>query len=193
MRLPSLTSCTAHLHSSLRTFEGLLQSRKSVTASYLSTCPYRSSRQAGVRRQITCSTRMAALAGPTFFLDDFAIRQWDDQNYSGTRISYSKDNFVKAIHEHHENVRHAMGGPFSEQQWEGPFLLYSGSRLSWTRGLHWCQGMHPSASTYSCPILWVPSSAPCPSRRATGGAYIAATAGGGQRSLRCSPGLLCGN
>jgi hypothetical protein len=27
-----------------------------------------------------------ALAGPVFFLDDFAIRQWDDPNYSGTRM-----------------------------------------------------------------------------------------------------------
>jgi hypothetical protein len=28
----------------------------------------------------------ASLAGPVFFLDDFAIRQWDDENYSGTRM-----------------------------------------------------------------------------------------------------------
>jgi len=42
---------------------------------------------------------MAELHGDTFFLDDFAIRQWDDPNYSGTRISFDKAEFVKRVHE----------------------------------------------------------------------------------------------
>lgn len=42
-----------------------------------------------------------AAAGNVFFLDEFAIRQWDDPSYSGTRISYSKDGFVQKLHELH--------------------------------------------------------------------------------------------
>ena len=34
--------------------------------------------------------KMDLLAGVTFFLDSFALRQWDDPNYGGTRISYDK-------------------------------------------------------------------------------------------------------
>lgn len=41
-----------------------------------------------------------ALHGDTFFLDDFALRQWDDPNYSGTRISYDKAEFVRKVHEY---------------------------------------------------------------------------------------------
>lgn len=47
-----------------------------------------------------------ALAGDVFFLDSFAIRQWDDPNYSGTRISFDKAEFVRRIHE-----AHAAGAP----------------------------------------------------------------------------------
>eukprot|EP00197_Chlamydomonas_leiostraca_P007911 CAMPEP_0202862186 /NCGR_PEP_ID=MMETSP1391-20130828/3319_1 /ASSEMBLY_ACC=CAM_ASM_000867 /TAXON_ID=1034604 /ORGANISM="Chlamydomonas leiostraca, Strain SAG 11-49" /LENGTH=215 /DNA_ID=CAMNT_0049541683 /DNA_START=122 /DNA_END=769 /DNA_ORIENTATION=- len=39
------------------------------------------------------------LHGDTFFLDAFAIRQWDDPNYGGTRISYDKAEFVAKVHE----------------------------------------------------------------------------------------------
>ena len=34
-------------------------------------------------------------AGDVFFLDAFALRQWDDSNYSGTRIAWDKADFVK--------------------------------------------------------------------------------------------------
>jgi hypothetical protein len=39
------------------------------------------------------------LHGDTFWLDSFALRQWDDPNYSGTRISYDKAAFVQQVHE----------------------------------------------------------------------------------------------
>lgn len=39
------------------------------------------------------------LHGDTFWLDSFALRQWDDPNYSGTRISYDKAAFVQTVHE----------------------------------------------------------------------------------------------
>jgi Protein of unknown function (DUF3228) len=49
------------------------------------------------------SVRMTAvLAGNTFYLDNFAQRQWDDPNYSGTHISYDKTEFVRRVHEYHE-------------------------------------------------------------------------------------------
>ncbi|CAG9467509.1 unnamed protein product [Pedinophyceae sp. YPF-701] len=41
---------------------------------------------------------MASLCGDTFFLDPFAIRQWDDPKYSGTRIDYDKEKFVQEVH-----------------------------------------------------------------------------------------------
>ena len=33
-------------------------------------------------------------AGEVFFLDEFAVRQWDNPNCSGTRISFDKAEFV---------------------------------------------------------------------------------------------------
>ena len=46
--------------------------------------------------QATC-THM----GDVFFLDDFAIRQWDDASYSGTRIRGDKQAFLNEIHKQH--------------------------------------------------------------------------------------------
>ena len=43
----------------------------------------------GCTRRTAAAAAMASsspLVGPVFFLDDFAIRQWDDPNYSGTRL-----------------------------------------------------------------------------------------------------------
>lgn len=39
----------------------------------------------------------ALLHGDTFFLDNFAVRQWDDPNYSGTRLNYDKADFVDKV------------------------------------------------------------------------------------------------
>ncbi len=53
------------------------------------------------------TTRMATttpddrLVTDVFFLDDFAIRQWDDERYSGTRIAFDKAEFVKRVHDAH--------------------------------------------------------------------------------------------
>ena len=43
-------------------------------------------------------------AGSLFFLDDFAARQWDDPQYSGSRISFPKDKFVQEVHRLHAEV-----------------------------------------------------------------------------------------
>lgn len=40
------------------------------------------------------------LHGDTFFLDNFAVRQWDEPGYSGTRVSYDKTDFVKKAGTH---------------------------------------------------------------------------------------------
>ena len=45
------------------------------------------------------------LVTETFFLDEFAIRQWDDERYSGTRISFDKAAFVRKIQEAHSSGR----------------------------------------------------------------------------------------
>ena len=42
--------------------------------------------------------------GDVFFLDGFALRQWDDSDYSGTHIAWDKADFVK---------RCSARGPFS--------------------------------------------------------------------------------
>jgi hypothetical protein len=44
----------------------------------------------------------AVLAGDTFYLDPFAVRQWDDPHYQGTRIHFDKADFVKKVHELHK-------------------------------------------------------------------------------------------
>lgn len=46
-------------------------------------------------------TRIPRDAGDTFFLDPFALRQWDDPKYSGTRVSFDKAEFVRKVHEHY--------------------------------------------------------------------------------------------
>ncbi|KAG2500348.1 hypothetical protein HYH03_001922 [Edaphochlamys debaryana] len=40
-----------------------------------------------------------SLVTKTFFLDNFAVRQWDDPAYGGTRISFDKAEFVQRIQE----------------------------------------------------------------------------------------------
>jgi hypothetical protein len=58
----------------------------------------------------------ALLHGGTFFLETFALRQWDDPGYSGTRLAFDKAQFVARVHEHFEAaggqlVRVAQGNP----------------------------------------------------------------------------------
>ncbi|EIE18622.1 flagellar associated protein [Coccomyxa subellipsoidea C-169] len=69
-----------------------------------------------------------AIAGETFFLDEFAVRQWDDPNYSGTRISFSKTDFVEKIHEFHSKGAKLVDGyaPFCKHVFVPNFV---GARL----------------------------------------------------------------
>ena len=51
-----------------------------------------------------------SISGGTFFLDAFAVRQWDDPQYSGTRISFDKAEFVRKVHEHHSQGADLVDG-----------------------------------------------------------------------------------
>ena len=48
-----------------------------------------------------CLQAVSDHMGDVFFLDDFAMRQWDDTSYSGTRIRGDKQAFVDEIHKQH--------------------------------------------------------------------------------------------
>mmetsp|Transcript_29396 Transcript_29396/g.75998 ORF Transcript_29396/g.75998 Transcript_29396/m.75998 type:complete len:289 (+) Transcript_29396:115-981(+) len=50
----------------------------------------------------------AGLVSETFFLDEFAQRQWDDPNYSGTRISFDKAEFVARVQKSYEEGGKAL-------------------------------------------------------------------------------------
>ena len=59
-------------------------------------------------RRIVSSSRsknskiMAAtlISGDTFFLDHFALRQWNDANFAGTRMNCDQQEFVEKVHAH---------------------------------------------------------------------------------------------
>jgi hypothetical protein len=43
----------------------------------------------------------ALISGNIFFLDSFAMRQWDDPAFAGTRMTGDKTDFVRRVHAHH--------------------------------------------------------------------------------------------
>lgn len=40
------------------------------------------------------------ISGETFFLDHFALRQWQDSNFAGTRMNCDQQEFVDKVHSH---------------------------------------------------------------------------------------------
>jgi hypothetical protein len=54
--------------------------------------------QTHCRRQFS-TIRYSMIHGDTFFLDEFADRQWDDPKFSGTRMTCDKKDFVEKVHE----------------------------------------------------------------------------------------------
>jgi len=46
----------------------------------------------------------------TFFLDDFARRQWNDPHYGGTQISYDEEKFVQHVEAAHVNGKPLVDG-----------------------------------------------------------------------------------
>lgn len=59
--------------------------------------PSRSQLASDTNRTRSTMAGAALLHGDTFFLDNFAVRQWDDPNYSGTRLNYDKADFVDKV------------------------------------------------------------------------------------------------
>ena len=57
------------------------------------------------RTQKAASPATSASMGGVFFLDEFAIRQWDDPDYSGTSIEGNKQEFVNEVHRQHRHAR----------------------------------------------------------------------------------------
>lgn len=64
-----------------------------------------SARQPARRLRAMASTAPAPLiAGETFFLDSFALRQWE-AGYAGTRVSFDKAAFVERVHAYYGEGR----------------------------------------------------------------------------------------
>lgn len=50
-------------------------------------------------RRFSTTTAHSMIHGDTFFLDEFADRQWDDPKFSGTRMTCDKKQFVQRVHD----------------------------------------------------------------------------------------------
>ncbi|KXZ41170.1 hypothetical protein GPECTOR_693g837 [Gonium pectorale] len=68
------------------------------------------------------------LVTSTFFLDSFALRQWDGPNYGGTRVVYDKAAFVQRIQEEFDKGAPLVDGyaPFCKHVFVPNFV---GARL----------------------------------------------------------------
>ncbi|KAF6261580.1 hypothetical protein COO60DRAFT_1501168 [Scenedesmus sp. NREL 46B-D3] len=86
------------MHSSLRSRVSFLRIQPFQRSSYVNS-PLAARSQQQQHRQLASSSMSALLHGDTFFLDNFAVRQWDDPNYSGTRIKYDKVEFIEKVHQ----------------------------------------------------------------------------------------------
>jgi len=54
------------------------------------------------RSTFSSKSKMAAslISGETFFLDHFALRQWQDSGFAGTRMDCDQQEFVDKVHSH---------------------------------------------------------------------------------------------
>ena len=112
----SLSSATARAASSIPTTTSRYFCNPSSSSSYLSSRKgsntNTNNNKTKKKRAKTLMTNASSKSSNTvvdertlstdiFFLDDFAIRQWDDPNYSGTIIAHDKIDFVRKIHDYH--------------------------------------------------------------------------------------------
>lgn len=112
----SLSSATARAASSIPTTTSRYFCNPSSSSSYLSSRKSSNTNtnnnKTKKKRAKTLMTNASSKSSNTvvdertlstdiFFLDDFAIRQWDDPNYSGTIIAHDKIDFVRKIHDYH--------------------------------------------------------------------------------------------
>lgn len=91
---------------------------------------------------------MASLAQQTFFLDEFAQKQFNDSNldYSGTRIHYEPAEFVKRVQQYHQEGRQLVDGyaPFCKHVFVPNFTGAKLGSLAVTQ-----ENMHLLRSGYS--------------------------------------------
>ncbi len=113
--LSSLSSATARAASSIPTTTSRYFCNPSSSSSYLSSRKSSNTNNNNKTKKKRAKTLMTnasskssntvvderTLSTDIFFLDDFAIRQWDDPNYSGTIIAHDKIDFVRKIHDYH--------------------------------------------------------------------------------------------
>eukprot|EP01024_Parvocaulis_polyphysoides_P069846 TRINITY_DN85845_c0_g1_i1.p1 TRINITY_DN85845_c0_g1~~TRINITY_DN85845_c0_g1_i1.p1 ORF type:complete len:236 (-),score=30.60 TRINITY_DN85845_c0_g1_i1:334-936(-) len=53
---------------------------------------------------------MSVYSSKTFYLDEFAIRQWDDPDYQGTKIQYDKQKFVEEVQKRYDEEQKLVEG-----------------------------------------------------------------------------------
>lgn len=79
----------------------------------LGIAPYRAIgiglRQRSPRFRVTPLPRICCRTMATFFLDNFAKRQWEDPNHAGSRMTWDQEDFVKRVEEAHRD-----GAPLRE-------------------------------------------------------------------------------
>ena len=78
-----------------------LASPRRVVAAGTLVPPARPTRRPATTAPMASSPSSSGLVTDTFFLDDFAMRQWDDPNYGGTKIDFDKAAFVARVHDAH--------------------------------------------------------------------------------------------
>ena len=78
-----------------------LASPRRVVAAGTLVPPARPTRRPDTTAPMASSPSSSGLVTDTFFLDDFAMRQWDDPNYGGTKIDFDKAAFVARVHDAH--------------------------------------------------------------------------------------------
>eukprot|EP00854_Cymbomonas_tetramitiformis_P009573 gene9573-11339_t len=95
--------------------------------------------------------------GDTFFLDEFALRQWEDPEYSGTRVSYDKAEFVKKIHEFHQGEGYPLVdgyAPFCKHVFVPNFLgALSGTLEITPDNAHLLKSGYQSRTPAELPVL----------------------------------------
>ena len=80
-----------------------LASPRRVVAAGTLVPPARPTRRPATTAPMASSPSSSGLVTDTFFLDDFAMRQWDDPNYGGTKIDFDKAAFVARVHDAHKS------------------------------------------------------------------------------------------
>ncbi len=87
-------------------------------------------------RQLVRAMTTSLLSGSTFWLDTFALRQWDDPDFAGTRIAHDKRDFVERVHAFHAEGAQLVDGyaPFCKHVFVPNFVGATVGALAITDG-----------------------------------------------------------